>query len=368
MASTLPAFTGEEFSVAHQLLAGRVASMMGRKFEEEDWRQAYAGAKNIADSGWSNIQIDIMHGALGVEHKMLRVKSKGSILDNCGTSLMHPAGTRAIRIPDESDATLAARDILRQYGDLIIRRTQLVELRSKLERRMITRDDAAQQLTKVFDIRRATANRMLTDVAESQEIADVSPPDMRFGWLLWQDSLREFLYFEEPMIAPNPDRYYADWNESGGGTRRKSRNLWVYDSTTDRKVFSITTEAGAKIQPYFEVPPPNDRNLYHFVVQGEAISDGVVRVWLTRQTAQILRDQVGTLDFEAVSSAITRACLTQRRAPAQVVAPSGEIVDVLMTKDAYGALMDVYDGVSDEHRIQLCVQTIRETDAPARRA
>ena len=227
--------------------------MMGRKFEEEDWRQAYAGAKGIPDAGWSNLQIDVMHGSLGVEHKMLRVRSKGSILTACGTSMMHPAGTRSIRIPQIEDATAAARDILQQYGALIEARTTLVRVRSQLGGGQLERSEAEQQLAEELGLNITVARRQLADVEVEDDPTDVPPPDMRFGWLLWQDSLREFLYFEQPMTVPDPSAYRAIWVESGGGSRKQSRNLWIYDIETDRKAYSITTEAGAKIQPYFDV-------------------------------------------------------------------------------------------------------------------
>ena len=66
---TLRAFSAREFIHAHDLLAGRVAAMMGRKFEEGDWSYVYQTAKGFPPSGWSNLNIDIMHGSLGVEHK-----------------------------------------------------------------------------------------------------------------------------------------------------------------------------------------------------------------------------------------------------------------------------------------------------------
>jgi hypothetical protein len=98
---TLPAFSQAEFFKAHALLASRVA-------------------KGLPDSGWSNLNIDVMHGSLGVEHKMLCVRSDVRIKEHCGTSLMHPSATRSIRIPStEGDATEIARDVLRQYAELI---------------------------------------------------------------------------------------------------------------------------------------------------------------------------------------------------------------------------------------------------------
>ena len=77
---------------------------------------------------------------------------------------------------------------------------------------------------------------------------------------------------------------------------KKSKNLWVYDIKSGKKRYSITTTAGAKIQPYFDVPPPNHPNLYHFVVQGEKYEDQLIRIWLTKTTAKLLEITYGTLD------------------------------------------------------------------------
>ena len=49
--ATLPTFTPEEVSKAHALLATRVAFMMGRKFEEDDWAEVYCRAKGIEKRG-----------------------------------------------------------------------------------------------------------------------------------------------------------------------------------------------------------------------------------------------------------------------------------------------------------------------------
>src|SRR5439155_188998 len=167
--------------------------MMGRKLEEGDWAQVYCRAKGLPNRGWSNLNIDVMHEGLGVEHKMLCYRSDADISKACGETLMHPAATRSIRIPTgRVSAERAMRDILQQYADLIQQRTEKV------------REDAPARVR----------------------------PDMRTGWLLWQESLRQFLYFEEPMAAPNADDYTATWVESGGGSRTGSRNLRMYETTT----------------------------------------------------------------------------------------------------------------------------------------
>jgi hypothetical protein len=65
---TLAAFNKDEYAKAHMLLASQVATMMGRKFEEGDWAYVYCTAKGIPVRGWSNLNIDVMHQGLGVEH------------------------------------------------------------------------------------------------------------------------------------------------------------------------------------------------------------------------------------------------------------------------------------------------------------
>jgi hypothetical protein len=317
---TLPAFSKKELVKAHTLLASRVASMMGRKFEEGDWSHVYHAAKGLPESGWSNLNIDVMHGALGVEHKMLCVASDKDIKTHCGTSLMHPSATRSIRIPAmEGDSTEIARNVIQQYADLIEQR------RSRLK-----------------------------------ENAPGEAPDLRIGWLLWQESLREFLYFETEMLPPNPSDYWAEWRESGGGVRKASRNLWVYENETGKKRYSITTSAGAKIQLYFDVPAPNDPNLYYFCVQGEEVQSGLVRIWVTSTTALFLRQKLGNLNTDTVSSAI----IATAEKLANAVKETGEsrlvavelAEPILITAEAYNRLRIAFDGVSDEHRIQLFIR------------
>lgn len=314
---TLPAFSIHEAKAAHALLASRVATMMGRKLEEGDWSYVYCAAKGIPEQGWSNLNIDVTYGSLGIEHKMLCVQSKKTIKEFCGTSLMHPAATRSIRIPaDEPDPTAAARDVLAQYSDLIQQRRQ--------------------------------------KVAES---APGKEPDMRTGWLLWQESLREFLYFEHEMLAPKPDDYWAEWKESGGGTRKTSLNLWVYEKESGRKRYSITTSAGAKIQPYFDVPPPNDPNLYYFWVQGEKLESGMVRVWITSTTALLLESLLGDIETTTLNAAILSAAERLAEAPEKYLTSPGpkatEARPLLISSVAYDVLSYAFAGVSDEHMIQL---------------
>jgi len=319
---TLPAFTAKEKENAHTLLAMRVAHMMGRKLEEGDWAEVYCRAKNIPLRGWSNLDIDVAHGSLGVEHKMIRYSSKGDLAEACGTTLMHPSATRSIRVPPlVTDPNNAMHDVLSQYGDLIRARTEKIR----------------------------------------ESSGSTTKPDMRTGWLLWQDSLRQFLYFEEEMAPPDPRRFEARWVQrlSKSGSRKPSTNLWIYDRKTGAKRYSVTTEAGAKIQPYFDVPPPTDPNLYIFTVIGETIRTGIVRVWLTDATARELRRIVGSLDTETLSKVVLdSASLAAKRDVTEEAAR--EIAHPFtITLEAYGALQTAFPGVSDEHCFQLLASQLR---------
>lgn len=320
MVQTLPVFSGPELERAHRLLALRVAHMMGRKLEEGDWTDVYCAAKDIERRGWSNLEIDVVHENFGVEQKMLRYKSV-NIEEACGTTLMHPSMTRSIRITStEPDPNEAMRSVFEQYSALVEGRRERVETQN------------------------ATAR----------------PVDLRTGWLLWQDSLRQFLYFEEPMSTPSADDYFAKWRSSSGGRRRASRNLWIFSKTTGKKRFSVTTEAGVKIQPYFDVPPPNDPNLYIFTVIGEHIDFGRVRVWIARRTAQELERILGSLDAPAIEGAILVAAQELEVAgPSESVNELEEIQPLVLSEDIYATLVGALPAVNDEHRFQLLLDHLR---------
>lgn len=293
---------------------------MGRKLEEGDWAEVYCRAKDIPNRGWSNLSIDVIHEGLGVEHKMLCYRSNTSIAQACGETLMHPAATRSIRIPTgRLSAERAMRDILQQYAQLIEQRTEQVRKQA---------------------------------FAHTQ-------PDMRTGWLLWQESLRQFLYFEEPMRVPDASQYMAEWVESGGGSRKSSRNLWIYEKASGKKRFSVTTSAGAKIQPYFDVPPPSDPNLYLFTVIGEVIMDGTVRCWLTKATFQDLREILGQVNSQTVCQAIRQHL---GNLPAAEIGPvvADEPAETLeITADAYALLTSRLPGVNDDHCFQMLIHLLR---------
>jgi hypothetical protein len=319
---TLAAFTEEQKIRAHEFLAIHVAHMMGRKLEEADWSEVYCRAKGIPLKGWSNLDIDVMHGSLGVEHKMYRYSSAGDISEACGTSLMHPSATRSIRVPPiKTPADRAMKDVLGQYADLIKDRAAKVKAQS----------------------------------------GSALEADMRTGWLLWQESLRQFLYFEEPMVPPNLTRLEAKWvtRTSKGGSRKPSTNLWVFDRVTGAKRYSITTEAGAKIQPYFDVPPITDPNLCIFTVIGEVLNSGFVRVWLSDATARELSRLAGPLDPENLSKIVLETAGRVKEIGVLEEAKRESGSPFAVTMEAYSILKETFKGVSDEHSFQLLAEQLR---------
>lgn len=304
------AFTPDEYSRAKKLLAAKVATMMGRKFEEGDWASVYCGAKNIPNRKWSNVDIDVINGNIGIEHKMLCKPSSKIIHHWCGEEMMHPSATRKIRIPQGDDATAVAREILEQYNGVI------EETKTKIRNESSCKN-----------------------------------PELRNGWLLWQESLEEFLYFEQVINTLNVNQFTAEWHESGGGSRKKSRNLWVYKGNT--KQYSITTEAGAKIQPYFRVPLKQDSNLYYFRVQGEIADENNVRIWVTNSTMMALRAKFnGDISSSILNTALSSA-LT-KNINSEILSRTDEIVfEMLIDKNLYRSCKDRFKPKSDDHLIQL---------------
>ena len=308
-AEYLKAFEDHEVEALKPLLASHVIAMGGRKLEEGDWTSVYCAAKGIPASGWSNLDIDVVHGALGVEHKMLSTGAKRPS-DKLGQTLMHPSMTRSIRIPDTDDETEAMVAVLGQYGELVEARRQRIEGESRLE------------------------------------------ADLRLGWLLWQTDLSQFLYFEERMGIPDPGAYYAQWNEiSRRGRRKPSRNLWIFDKDSDRKRYSVTTSAGAKIQPYFDVPSVDSELVYVFTVEGEE-AEGGVRLWLSPATLAGLQRAAGDTSTAAASRLITETA-------AHVDPLDGEARDdvepaspVTVTYEAYEALTTVFGGRTADERLR----------------
>ena len=319
--ATLPAFTKGEYVRAHGLLAAHVAYMMGRKLEEADWATVYCTARDIPHQRWSNLNLDVMHGRLGLELKMLARPPTVPITRDCGTTLMHPSLTRAIRIPSlDRSADEVMAEVFTQYSALVGRRRALV-----------------------------------------LQSSSGKEPDMRVGYLLWQTSLREFLYFEEPMTAPDPALYRAVWNTRvGSASRLGSKNLWIYERASGKKRYSVTTQAGIKIQPYFDVPALDDSNLYLLTVQGEVVDSDSVRLWATESTARELDSLVGPR-FESLSDAIVSTDLTGAAATLSVEREA--VREIRVTVAAYEKLVAEFPGVSDELRLRSFVSHLRTARA-----
>jgi hypothetical protein len=317
----LNTFTQEEFCKAKVYLATQVATMMGRKLEEEDWSKVYCKAKNIPHKGWSNLHIDINHQGLGVEIKMLRIATLGNrpLKSICGTTQMHPAATRSIRIEDTHlDANEVMKDIFNQYEQLIQNRTNFVKTTTPK-----------------------------------------GSPDMRTGWLIWENNLREFLYFEEPMAIPQACDFVAEWSITPAkGMRKASKSLWIYEKTTQKKRYSVTTSAGVKIQPYFDIPGPLDENLYYFCVQGEEARSGAVIMWVAASTAKALKAVLGSLDQDIVSRAVERVMLNNQGNIISLSEDESLAVPIAIDKTVYQALLKEWEAVSDEHRAQLLLKSL----------
>jgi len=296
--------------------------MMGRKLEEGDWSGVYCAAKGLPEQKWSNLLPHVIHDGLVVEHKMVCYRSKPSLLEACGTTIMHPAATRSIRVPPpDTDPDQAMREVLKQYAGLVEERCALA---------IQTRPDR--------------------------------PPDVRIGWLLWQESLREFLYFEEEMLKPRVSDYRAEWVTRESGRRRKgSTNLWVYERASGRKRYSVTTEAGAKIQPYFDVPSPDHPSLYLFRVQGEELPGGLVRVWATDATAEELGRLLGGTSPDELGAAVRQIATLLETGDASHLAPNALARPLLLRLTDYDALRGIApDSVSDEHMLQSLVRHLRD--------
>ena len=311
---TLPAFAPSELDLAKRLLAARIAYMMGRKLEEGDWAHVYCKSKNLVVPNWSNFNADLMVPGLALEHKMMRQSESVPIHEHCGTVMMHPALTRQISLPNIKDANEAMRQVIQTYQ-------------------------------RVLDARR-------------EKVKAISPDgnvEMRSGWLIYESSLTEFLYFEEPTLNLVASEHYGVWSQrelKGEGGRRSNKNLWIFNKKTKQKVWSVTGGgSGTKIQPYFTVPAADDPNLYYFRAQGEPLTEDTVRVWITEPTANLLKKILGDLEPEHVSKAILEASATANQ-PEKVDADE-PVHEVVILNAAYVALKQKFLGVSDEHRFQL---------------
>lgn len=161
------------------------------------------------------------------------------------------------------------------------------------------------------------------------------------------------------MCVPDPKEFCAEWNVTPArGIRKASKSLWVFEKDTHKKRYSVTTSAGIKIQPYFDVPPPYDPNLYYFRVQSEPVDDNTIRIWVSGATANALKQRLGSLDKTVVSDAIAE--VGRGKAAKGETHPADEdlAVPILITKAAHSLLLTLWDAVSDEHRAQLLLRAI----------
>ncbi|HEY3874299.1 MAG TPA: hypothetical protein VGM92_02385, partial [Candidatus Kapabacteria bacterium] len=125
------------------------------------------------------------------------------------------------------------------------------------------------------------------------------------------------------------------------------------EKASNKKRFSITTVAGAKIQPYFDVPAPSSPNLYFFRVQGESIAGNLIRLWVLPRTAKGLERILGTLNTESLSSAILSTVAESTDIALPPSSTVEEPISVIITQEAYDALVAGFQGKSDEHLMEL---------------
>jgi hypothetical protein len=313
----LRAFSDAERDLAAEGLARKVATMGSRKFEEGDWAEVYAEAKVIPNRGWSNLDIDVVHEGLGVEQKMLCTGLRPPS-SYCGSRPMHPAATRSIRVPGHDvDAEAAKDDVLQQYADLIR--------------------------------------------ARSRQVASTSPAgtaDLRTGWLLWQRDLSEFVYFEERLDPPDASEFFARWEKrEARGRRKETVNLWIFERATDIKRYSVTgSGAGAKIQPYFDVPEEDHEFLYRFQVQGAPAEDGIVSTWISETTYLALEVCLGEVAPEALDEALSLAAGDMASAGPR--RPGARQIFIRETN--YASLKADFPELTDDERLQQLVRTLSD--------
>jgi hypothetical protein len=305
---TLPLeLSNEEKNRIKRLLASKVVGMFGRKLEEADWTEVYCKGRGIPNQGWSNLRLDVMIPGLGLEIKMLSVKDV-PIVNQCGTSLMHPSATRSISLPS-GNAHTAMKQVLTEYSELL-------------------------------ETRRLSVEKQFGEKAE-----------LRSGWLLWKRNLDEFLYFEEKLEVPDFSQFTADWYEhNSDSARRRSRNLWIFDQY-GRKRYSVTTERGVKVQPYFDIPPLGAKNMAIFKIQGEEIKDNLVRIWLTSSTFEKLLSLFNS-NFSSKKFAEILGDIPALLAGEVLESLEADLREIQIEKEIYERLCEKISGVSDEHRIR----------------
>jgi len=238
------AFSDEEYKLVQGMLDDLVRILRivpgGGKIEEDYWSYIYHQIRRAPLGHWSNLPMrDYCYDGLGVEMKLL--KRRHPLADQ-GSSLMHPAATRRIAFEPNDSAEACKTTILKQFAN------QISDFRRRVE-----------------------ATKPGTE------------PDLRWGVLLWSGDLTEFLYFEERMIEPNPDHFYAEFVQRYH-RGRPTTSLSIYEKSTGVKRFSVTLpQRGAKVQPYFDVPRVGE-GAYAFVVRDSSLRP----LWLRSETIAVL--------------------------------------------------------------------------------
>lgn len=160
------------------------------------------------------------------------------------------------------------------------------------------------------------------------------------------------------MAAADPHDYYAIWNERPTTSRRQgSRNVWVYERDTDIKRYSITNQAGPKIQPYFDVPTLDHPALYHIQVDGEEM-DGGVRLWVTDATKRQLAELADIDDEAALSAFIINSAAAIDVEEGDGTSPAAPAVPLLVSREAYEALASSVVGPSSDDRVRQLLAAI----------
>lgn len=211
----LQAFTSMEEKQIREQLEGLVGlvRLTGGNIEEGHWAKIYRNAQGYPSGGWSNKPFkDFIASGRGVEWKLYRPTWKTSWF---GRSFMHPAATRTIAWDPSDPPEVSKVKILNQW-----------------------------------------TNAILEFESRAKETNTYHSADLRWGILLWDTIIPRFLYFEMPILIPDPSLFYAMQNEETNG------NLWIYDNS-GRKRYSVTRpDKGVKLQPYFDVPKRDEAHFY----------------------------------------------------------------------------------------------------------
>lgn len=144
-------------------------------------------------------------------------------------------------------------------------------------------EKAAEEKSKIDVLKQLeTHEDLLYSLAENSadEVSGIEPV-ARYGVLLYNPTLEEFLYSEQDIEKLNPASFYAE---------KHNGSLWIFERESKIKRFSITGHThGAKIQRYLDVPEVG-KGSYYFKVE----NDGSKPIWLSPETYNTLSTMAGT--------------------------------------------------------------------------